>query len=159
MHTALVTGGCINTGVAIIEKFAQEGYNVLFTGRNREKVRAAEKRYQQKYPHVSIRGFTLGSLTADGQVDEQGVLDLFEQLDKENIFAAVEKEIECGVVVLDDTQLEKWNRVKQLTPLQQDVLFTYAQYKTKAAEIYGVSITYIYTLMKEIMVIVNGYSI
>jgi hypothetical protein len=79
--------------------------------------------------------------------------------DKENIFAAVEKEIECGVVVLDDKQLEKWNRVKQLTPLQQDVLFTYAQYKTKAAEIYGVSITYIYTLMKEIMVIVNGYSI
>lgn len=86
MHTALVTGGCINTGVAIIEKFAQEGYDVLFTGRNREKVLAAQKRYQQKYPDVSVRGFTLDSLTADGQVDEQGVLTLFEQLDDANIF-------------------------------------------------------------------------
>lgn len=34
--TALVTGACINTGVAIVEKFASEGYNVIFTGRNAE---------------------------------------------------------------------------------------------------------------------------
>ena len=30
--TALVTGACINTGVAIVEKFAAEGWNVIFTG-------------------------------------------------------------------------------------------------------------------------------
>ena len=30
----LVTGACINTGVAIVEKFAKEGYNVIFTGRS-----------------------------------------------------------------------------------------------------------------------------
>lgn len=41
--TVLVTGACINTGVAIVKKFAGEGYNVVFTGRNSEKVHAKEK--------------------------------------------------------------------------------------------------------------------
>ena len=38
MKTVLITGACINTGVAIVERFASEGYNVIFTGRT---VRAA----------------------------------------------------------------------------------------------------------------------
>ena len=40
--TALITGACINTGVAIVEKFAQEGKNVIFTGRSKEKVYAVD---------------------------------------------------------------------------------------------------------------------
>ena len=32
---ALITGACINTGVAIVEKFASEGWNVVF-GDNRQ---------------------------------------------------------------------------------------------------------------------------
>ena len=51
MKTALVTGACINTGVAIVEKFASEGYNVVFTGRNAEKVHAKEREYKEKYPN------------------------------------------------------------------------------------------------------------
>ena len=43
MKNVLVTGACINTGVAIVEKFASEGYNVVFTGRNCESVSEAEK--------------------------------------------------------------------------------------------------------------------
>ena len=82
----LVTGACINTGVAIVEKFAAEGCNVIFTGRSPEKVKAAEERYQAKYPDVMILGFVLDSLTADDQVDEAGIQNLFNQLDKENIF-------------------------------------------------------------------------
>ena len=46
--TALVTGACINTGVAIVEKFASEGWNVVFTGRNVETVHAKEKEYREK---------------------------------------------------------------------------------------------------------------
>ena len=42
-RTVLITGACINTGVAIVEKFASEGKNVVFTGRNSEKVHAAKK--------------------------------------------------------------------------------------------------------------------
>ena len=38
MNAALITGACINTGVAIVEKFASEGKNVVFTGRSIEKV-------------------------------------------------------------------------------------------------------------------------
>lgn len=45
---ALITGACINTGVAIVEKFASEGWNVIFTGRNCEKVHATEKLYKEK---------------------------------------------------------------------------------------------------------------
>ena len=47
---ALVTGACINTGVAIVEKFASEGWNVVFTGRSLEKVHEAEKNYKEKFP-------------------------------------------------------------------------------------------------------------
>ena len=30
MKTVIITGACINTGVAIVEKFASEGWNVVF---------------------------------------------------------------------------------------------------------------------------------
>ena len=46
----LVTGACINTGVAIVEKFAAEGRDVVFTGRSPEKVAAAEAAYRAKFP-------------------------------------------------------------------------------------------------------------
>ena len=46
--TVLVTGACINTGVAIVEKFASEGWNIFFTGRNADKVHEAEKIYKNK---------------------------------------------------------------------------------------------------------------
>ena len=56
MKTALITGACINTGVAIVERFAAEGYNVVFTGRNAEKVHAKEAEYREKFPNVQIIG-------------------------------------------------------------------------------------------------------
>ena len=59
MKTVLVTGACINTGVAIVEKFASEGYNVVFTGRKQEQVKEAETRYREKFPGVSIIGYAI----------------------------------------------------------------------------------------------------
>ena len=59
MKTVLVTGACINTGVAIAEKFAAEGYTVLFTGRNPEKVAAAEAAYRAQFPTVTIHGYAM----------------------------------------------------------------------------------------------------
>jgi len=84
--TALVTGACINTGVAIVEKFAEEGYDVVFTGRSLEKVKIAEKQYKEKFPDVKIYGFALESLTDERTVNEKGVTDLFEELDRLGIF-------------------------------------------------------------------------
>ena len=82
----LITGACINTGVAIVEKFASEGWNVVFTGRNIEKVHAAEKDYRKKYPNVDIIGYHIDSLLNETTVDEKSVEKLFEMLDEKEIF-------------------------------------------------------------------------
>ena len=84
--TALITGACINTGVAIVEKFASEGWNVVFTGRSAEKVHAAEKAYKGKYPDVEIIGFHIDSLIDERTVDEDSAKAMFDQLDKKGIF-------------------------------------------------------------------------
>jgi len=86
MKTVLVTGACINTGVAIVEKFASEGYQVVFTGRNIEKVRMAEKMYREKFPDASIIGYAIDSLLDERTVDEASVDALFAFLDEKNIF-------------------------------------------------------------------------
>ena len=85
MKTVLVTGACINTGVAIVEKFAAEGYTVLFTGRSPEKVAAAEAAYRQKFPDVTISGFAVDSLTETGAVDEAGIAELFAEIDRRGL--------------------------------------------------------------------------
>ena len=86
MKTVLVTGACINTGVAIVEKFASEGYNVVFTGRKQDQVKETEARYRQSFPAVSIIGYTLDSLTDERTVNEAAVDALFDDLDQKGIF-------------------------------------------------------------------------
>ncbi|MBR6679766.1 MAG: SDR family oxidoreductase [Clostridia bacterium] len=85
MKAVLITGACINTGVAIVEKFASEGYNVVFTGRSAEKVHAAQTAYREKFPDVQIIGYHMDSLTDERTIDEKAVEELFESLDKQGI--------------------------------------------------------------------------
>ncbi len=85
MKTALITGACINTGMDIVRKFAQEGYTVLFTGRSFEKVAAAEAAYRADFSEATIIGDAMDSLTDDGNVDEQRVLDLFADIDRRGL--------------------------------------------------------------------------
>ncbi len=82
MKTVLVTGACINTGVAIVEKFAREGYRVIFTGRNPKTVKEKEAEYRKAFPNVGIYGYAIDSLLDERTVDEQGVADLFAYLDE-----------------------------------------------------------------------------
>ena len=84
--TVLITGACINTGVAIVEKFAQEGYNVIFTGRHSEKVHTKEKEYKEKFPNVKILGYHLDSLLDEGTVDEKSVEKMFADIDSRGLF-------------------------------------------------------------------------
>ena len=84
--TVMVTGACINTGVDIVEKFASEKYDVVFTGRNAEKVKEAEKKYAEKYQDVKIYGFTADSLKDERTVDEKTIDEIFSELDKRGIF-------------------------------------------------------------------------
>ena len=86
MNVTLITGACINTGVAIVEKFASEGKNVVFTGRNMEKVAEAEKAYREKYPNVEIMGYAIDSLLDERTVDEAAVEKLFVTLDEKGYF-------------------------------------------------------------------------
>ena len=82
----LVTGACVNTGVAIAEKFASEGCNVVFTGRDPEKVKTCEAQYREKFPKVKILGYAITSLIDERTVDEQAVDALFAWLDEKQIF-------------------------------------------------------------------------
>ena len=85
-RAVLVTGACINTGVAIVEKYAREGKNVVFTGRSLEKVQVAERLYREKFPSVEIIGYAIDSLVDEFTIDEQAIKGLFDMLDKNNIF-------------------------------------------------------------------------
>lgn len=84
--TVLITGACINTGVAIVELFAAKNWNVVFTGRNCEDILSKEKEYKNKFPNVLIKGFHLEALKNDNSINEESVKELFEKLDRLNIF-------------------------------------------------------------------------
>ena len=86
MKTALITGACINTGVAIVERFLEEGYRVVFTGRSIEKVKEAEAKYKEKFANSEVIGFAIDSLLDEKTVDEESVENMFSELDKLGIF-------------------------------------------------------------------------
>ncbi len=84
--TVLITGACINTGVDIVEKFAKEGYNVIFTGRNSEQVAVKEVEYRRSFPDIEVVGYAIDSIGADGNVDEASVVAMFADIDKKGLF-------------------------------------------------------------------------
>ena len=86
MKTVLITGACINTGVAIVEKFASEGYNVIFTGRDETKVRDKEGEYKDKYPNFEFIGYAIDSLLDARTVDEESVEKMFADIDSRGLF-------------------------------------------------------------------------
>ncbi|MBE7002506.1 MAG: SDR family oxidoreductase [Ruminococcaceae bacterium] len=85
-HAVLITGACINTGVSLVEKFAAEGQNVIFTGRDAHKVQSKEKEYREKFPNVQIIGYAIRSLLDERTVDEQAANDLFAYIDTNGFF-------------------------------------------------------------------------
>lgn len=85
----LITGACINTGVAIVERFAQEGKNVVFTGRKESEVRRAEAEYRAKYPNVRIEGYAIDSLLDERTVNEAAVDEMFAYFDRAELIPTV----------------------------------------------------------------------
>ena len=86
MKAVLITGACKNTGVDIVKKFAGEGKNVVFTGRDIDAVRKAEEEYRSEFPDVCITGCRINSVEPDGSVNEDEVHKLFEGFDAKGIF-------------------------------------------------------------------------
>ena len=85
-NAALITGACINTGVAIVERLASEGKNVVFTGRNAERVAECECIYREKFPNVTILGYAIDALLDERTVDEAAAKRMFAYLDENEIF-------------------------------------------------------------------------
>ncbi|MBR2043985.1 MAG: SDR family oxidoreductase [Clostridia bacterium] len=85
MSTVFVTAGTKNTGYAIAEKFAKEGYNVAISGRMECEIKEAEKSLSQKYG-VKTKGYVL-EIT-----DYENVKSVFAEIKKDfgglNIFVA-----------------------------------------------------------------------
>ena len=69
-----------------MEKFAKEGYNVIFTGRKAEKVLEKEREYRAKFPSVEIVGYAIDSLIDDRTVDEASVEKMFSDIDSRGLF-------------------------------------------------------------------------
>ena len=84
-RAVLVTGACINTGVAIVERFLEEKRTVVFTGRNPERVRSAEQAYKEKFPEGEVYGYAIDSLFDERTVDEASIKALFSELDERDI--------------------------------------------------------------------------
>jgi 3-oxoacyl-[acyl-carrier protein] reductase len=72
---------------------------VVFTGRKKEKVSAAQKSYEEKFPQTRFLGYPLDSLLDSGEVDEKGVEELFADLDAQGVF------VECLVLNAADQGL------------------------------------------------------
>lgn len=83
----LVTGACINTGVDIVNKFAENGVNVVFTGRSKDKVEKALNDYKNSFKNIEIHGFVIDSLIDARTVDEKSVYNLFGYIKERRLFA------------------------------------------------------------------------
>ena len=89
MKAVLITGACINTGVAIVEKFASEGYNVIFTGRSTERVHAKELEYRERI-FAALKGRTLSMNELAKAMGYKGI--------SAKLSSAIEKMLEIGAL-------------------------------------------------------------
>lgn len=79
----LVTGACINTGVDIVKKFASNGWDVIFTGRDNEPVEEKEKEYSIEFPNVRIKGMHAEALLDEQHVNILPIAKIKELIEKE----------------------------------------------------------------------------
>lgn len=74
-----VTGGTVGSGLAIAERFAKEGYNVVITSRSGDRAQSAADDVAKKYG-VKAYGYALDIR------DEQRVKDVFIDIDSKDLF-------------------------------------------------------------------------
>ena len=74
-----VTGGTVGSGLAISERFAKEGYNVVITSRSDERAKEAAEGIQKRHS-VKAYGYALDIR------NEQRVKDIFADIDNKGLF-------------------------------------------------------------------------
>ena len=72
-RAVFVTGGTVGTGLAIAERFAKEGYDVIITSRDGNRAQLAADSVAAKYG-VYAKGYALDIR------DEQKVIDIFNDI-------------------------------------------------------------------------------
>ena len=76
MKTVLITGGTVNTGLAIAKKFASQGYSVAITSRNAEKARLAANSISKEFG-ICAKGYCLSFSGAEE------IRSVFEQVNRD----------------------------------------------------------------------------
>ena len=76
MPTVFITAGAKNTGLAIAEKFAKEGYNVAISARNESEIKEAERLLSKKY-NVKTKGYVLDITNCEN------IKSVFEEIKKD----------------------------------------------------------------------------
>lgn len=101
MPTVFITGATKNTGFAIAERFAGEGFDVAISSRNRENAEAAASKIRRKYK-VTAKGYAMDLLSVESI---QGVFahikDDFGRLDT---FVANSADLGIGIDILTATE-------------------------------------------------------
>ena len=91
MPTVFITAGAKNTGFAIAEKFAKEGFDIALSSRNDTEIKSAEKKLKEKY-NVKIKEYIL-ELT-----DLNNIKSVFSEIKKD--FGSLDPFVANGVFYL-----------------------------------------------------------
>ena len=76
MPTVFITAGAKNTGLAIAEKFAKEGYNIAISSRNNSEIKEADRLISEKYG-VKSKGYVLDITNCEN------IKSVFEEIKKD----------------------------------------------------------------------------
>lgn len=83
--TVFITGAVINTGYAIAEKFASEGWNIVITSRREAELLDALDKLRKNYSNITIEGYVLDGVRSDNTIDENRVKTIFKDMDSRKI--------------------------------------------------------------------------
>lgn len=103
MPTVFITAGANNTGYAIAEKFAKEGFDIAISSRSENEIKAAEKRLKDQY-NAKVKGYVL-ELT-----DLNNITSVFSKIKKDfgtlDTFVANAANLGVGLDFLSTTEEE-----------------------------------------------------
>lgn len=106
--TVLVTGATRNTGLAIVERFVQEGWKVILTSRDVQSAQEAAQRVNASYEDAPVAGIALQMETTEA------IAEAFRQVDQLcdhlDAFVANAADLGVGYSILNSTP-EDYERV------------------------------------------------
>ncbi len=109
MHRVVfVTGAARNTGYAIAQRFAQDGYDLCISSRSIESVEAASSKLQKEFPAVRVLGIAMEQSDI-GQI-EAAFARIKETFGRLDVFIANAADLAVGLSIYNTTPVE-WDRV------------------------------------------------